>query len=199
MVADMRRLLEKGAVGCTEVPRRLVSKKGGVQSVSLLDTNTIEAIYSADAGSLVPAVSRLRSLRHEIKTRIRDLTEEGRLTSAQGDEIRASWDKFEEDYIEAMNDFVSTGLHGEAVMRQAGSFGSLMTALMTHARGDVCRSRLVSEVLTVGTVRVAGDNPALIIPPWHPERMKALAVKSRRVAAFATHVLSSGNILYGDR
>lgn len=43
MVADMRRLLEKGAVGCTEVPRRLVSKKGGVQNVSLLDTGTLES------------------------------------------------------------------------------------------------------------------------------------------------------------
>ena len=70
---------------------------------------------------------------------------------------------------------------------------------MVHARGDVCRSRLVSAVLSVGTARVAGDNPSLIIPPWHPERMKALAVKSRRVAGFATHLLSSSSILYGDR
>jgi len=199
MVADMRRLLEKGAVGCTEVPRRLVSKKGGVQNVSLLDTSTLEATYSTDAGSLVPAANKLRSLRHEIKTRIKELADEGRLLPHQRDEIKAAWDKFEEDYIKAMEDFVSTGLHGEAVMRQAESFGTLMTTLMAHARGDVCRSRLVSEILSVGTARVAGDNPAMIIPPWHPERMKALAVKSRRVAAFATHLLSSGNILYGDR
>ncbi|QDQ25985.1 DNA translocase FtsK [Chitinimonas arctica] len=199
MVADMRRLLEKGAVGCTEVPRRLVSKKGGVQNVSLLDTGTLEATYSTDAGSLVPAVNKLRSLRHDIKTRIKELADEGRLTSLQRDEVKASWDKFEEDYIKAMEDFISTGLHGEAVMRQAESYGELLTSLMAHARGDVCRSRLVSEVLSVGTARVAGDNPALIIPPWHPERMKALAVKSRRVAGFATHLLSSGSILYGDR
>lgn len=199
MVADMRRLLEKGAVGCTEVPRRLVSKKGGVQNVSLLDTGTLEATYSTDAGSLVPAANKLRSLRHEIKTRIKDLADEGRLTPSQRDEVKASWDKFEEDYIKAMEDFVSIGLHGEAVMRQAESFGALLTTLMAHARGDVCRSRLVSEILSVGTARVAGDNPALIIPPWHPERMKALAVKSRRVAGFATHLLSSGSILYGDR
>ncbi|MBD7923070.1 FtsK/SpoIIIE domain-containing protein [Xanthomonas bonasiae] len=199
MVADMRRLLEKGAAGCTEVPRRLVSKKGGVQNVSLLDTGTLEATYSADAGSLVPAASRLRSLRHEIKGRIKDLAEGGYLTPPQRDEVKASWDKFEEDYIKAMEDFVSIGLHGEAVMRQAESFGALMATLMSQARGDVCRSRLVSEILSVGTARVAGDNPALIIPPWHPERMKALAVKSRRVAGFATHLLSSGNILYGDR
>ena len=199
MVADMRRLLDRGAVGCTEIPRRLVSKKGGVQNVSLLDTGTLEATYSTDAGSLVPAANKLRSLRHDIKTRIKDLADEGRLTAHQRDEVKAAWDKFEQDYIEAMEDFVSTGLHGEAVVRQAESFGALMNVLMTHARGDVCRSRLVSEILTVGTARVAGDNPALIIPPWHPERMKALAVKSRRVAGFATHLLSSGSILYGDR
>lgn len=199
MIADMRRLLDKGAVGCTEVPRRLVSKKGGVQNVSLLDTGTLEATYSTDAGSLVPAGNKLRSLRKDIKDQIKKLADGGYLTPAQRDEVRSAWDKFEEDYIRAMEDFVSTGLHGEAVMRQAESFGALLSTLATHARGDVCRSRLVSEVLAVGTVRVAGDNPSLIIPPWHPERMKALAVKSRRVAGFATHLLSSGNILYGDR
>lgn len=199
MVADMRRLLEKGAVGCTEVPRRLVSKKGGVQNVSLLDTGTLEATYSTDAGSLVPAANRLRSFRHEIKTRIKELAEEGRLTPHQQSEVKASWDKFEQDYIAAMEDFVATGLHGDAVMRQAEAFATLLNTLMAHARGDVCRSRLVSEILSVGTVRIAGDNPAMIIPPWHPERMKALAVKTRRIAGFATHLLSSDSILYGDR
>lgn len=199
MVSDMRRLLEKGAVGCTEVHRRLVSKKGGVQNVSLFDTSTLEATFSSDSGSLVPSTTKLRSLRHEIKSRIKELAEEGRLTSDQQDEIRTSWSKFEEDYIDAMKDFVSSGLHGEAVMRQAESFGALMTTLMAHARGDICRSRLVSEILSVGTVRVAGENPALIIPPWHPERMKALAIKTRRVAAFSTHLLTSDSVLYGDR
>lgn len=199
MVADMRRLLEKGAVGCTEVPRRLVSKKGGVQNVSLLDTGTLEATYSTDAGSLVPAANKLRNFRQDIKNRIKELADDGRLTPHQREEVQTAWDKFKEDYIKAMEDFVCTGLHGEAVMRQAESFAALLDTLMAHARGDLCRSRLVSEILSVGTTRVAGDNPALIIPPWHPERMKALAVKSRRVAGFATHLLSSGSILYGDR
>lgn len=199
MVADMRRLMDKGAVGCTEVHRRLVSKKGGVQNVSLLDTSTLEATYSTDAGSLVPATSKLTSLRQSIKAKIKELADEGRLSKAQRDEVRGAWDAFEADYIKAMEDFIGFGLHGEAVMRQAESFGALLNSLMVHARGDICRSKLVSEVLSVGTARVAGDNPSLIIPPWHPERMKALAVKSRRVAGFATHLLSSHSILYGDR
>lgn len=199
MVSDMRRLLKTGAVGCTEVPRRIVSKKGGVQNVSLLDTSTLDATYSTDAGSLVPAPNKLKSLRSDIKGRIKELADDGRLTPEQRDEVRHAWDRFEVDYIQAMNDFVSVGLQGEAVMRQAESFGALLSVLLTHARGDVCRAKLVSEVLSIGTVQVAGDNPAVIVPPWHPERMKALAVKTRRIASFASHLLSSDRILYGDR
>ena len=199
LVDDMQRLYERGGVGCTEVPRRLVSKKGGVQSVSLLDTATLEATFSRDAGSLVPPPSKLRSQRAEIKRRIEELTAEGRLSAEQRDELRAAWGVFEADYIEAMSDFIGTGLHGEAVLRQAESFGTLLRALAIHARGDVCRSRLVSEILSVGTVRVSGDQASLIIPPWHPERMKALAVKTRRVAGLVTHILSGKNVLFGDR
>lgn len=199
MVSDMRRLLEKGAVGCTEVPRRLVSKKGGVQSVSLQDTGTLEATFSRDAGSLVPPANKLRSLRAEIKDRIKELAAEGRLTKEQRDELRAAWDTFEADYILAMKDFVDTGLQGESVMRQAESFSGLLNALMVHARGDVCRAKLVAEVLSIGTARISGEQPSLIIPPWHPERMKALAVKTRRVAGLATHLLTSDSVLFGHR
>jgi S-DNA-T family DNA segregation ATPase FtsK/SpoIIIE len=199
LVDDMVRLKDKGSVGCTEVPRRLVSKKGGVQSVSLLDTATLEATFSRDAGSLVPPPAKLRSLRAEIKRRIEDLAEEGRLSAEQRDILRAAWKTFEEDYIKAIDDFIGVGLHGEAVMRQAESFGALLRALAVHARGDVCRSRLVAEVLTIGTVRVSGEQPCLIIPPWHPERMKALAVKTRRVAGLVTHILIGENVMFGDR
>lgn len=199
LVDDMKRLLEKGAVGCTEVPRRLVSKKGGVQNVSLFDTSTLEATYSRDSGSLIPQSSKLRSLRAEIKRRIEDLLSEERITAEQRTELRSAWDVFEGDYGAALNDFVGTGLHGEAILRQADSFAALLRALGIHARGDVCRARLVAEVLSIGTVRIVGEAPALIIPPWHPERMKALAVKIRRVAGLVAHILAGKNVLFGDR
>lgn len=199
LLDDMRRLQEKGSVGCTEVPRRLVSKKGGVQSVSLLDTSTLEATYSRDAGSLVPQASKLRSLRAEIKRRLDELAADGRIGPEQKAELRSAWDKFEDDYAKALDDFVRVGLHGEAVLRQADSFAALLRALAVHARGDVCRSRLVSEVLSIGTARVSGDQPSLIVPPWHPERMKALAVKTRRVAGLVAHILAGKNVLFGDR
>ena len=199
LLDDMIRLREKGGVGCTEVPRRLVSKKGGMQSVSLLDTGTLEATFSRDAGSLVPPASRLPSMRAEIKSRINGLEDENRLLKEQRDELRVAWDVFETDYNQALDDFINTGLHGEAVLRQADSFAELLRAMAIHARGDICRSQLVSKVLYIGTVRISGDHASLIIPPWHPERMKALAVKMRRVAGLVSHILSNDNVLFGDR
>jgi len=199
LVEDMQRLQEKGSVGRTDVPRRLVSKKGGVQSVSLRDTSTLEATFARDAGSLVPPPNKLRSFRAEIKRVIDDLTKGGRLSHEQRDELRAAWDSFEVDYIQALGDFISTGLHGEAVLRQADTYAALLRALAVHARGDICRSKLVAEILSIGTVRVSGEQPCVIIPPWHPERMKALAVKSRRVAGLVTHILNGKHVLFGDR
>lgn len=199
LVDDMKRLMEKGGINCTSVPRRLVSKKGGVQSVSLDDTGTLEATFLADAGSLVPPAGKLRSMRQDIKRRIDDLAVQGRLISEQRDAVREAWDRFEADYVKAMEDFIVFGLHGEAVERQSESYAELLRALATHARGDVCRSKLVTEVLAIGTVRVAGEQPCVIIPPWHPERMKALAIKTRRVAGLASHLLAGVDVRFGDQ
>ncbi len=198
MVDDMKRLMEKGGINCTSVPRRLVSKKGGVQSVSLDDTSTLEATFASDAGSLVPPAGKLRSMRQDIKRRIDDLTAQDRLSTEQRDAIREAWDRFESDYAEAMQDFIAFGLHGEAVERQSESYAELLRALAVHARGDICRSKLVAEVLAIGTVRVAGEQPCVIVPPWHPERMKALAVKTRRVAGLASHLLAGVDVRFGD-
>ena len=196
---DIQRLLEKGGCACTDVPRRLVSAKGGTQSVSLLDVNTLEATFGRDAGSLVPPANRMKSLRHEIKQVIDELRKDGRYTADQRDVIRAAWDNFEAAYIEALRDVVERGLHADSILLQAEAFGALLRVLLTHARGDLCRSRLVAKVLSVGTCLLSGDTPAVIIPPWHPERLKALAVKTRRAAGLIGHMLTGENVTFGDR
>ncbi len=196
---DVLRLLEKGGCACTEVPRRLVSSKGGTQSVSLLDVNTLEATFGRDAGSLVPPPNRIKSLRFEIKQTIDELRKDGRYSSDQRDVIRKAWDAFEADYQEALQDFVERGLHAESILRQAETFGALLRTLLAHARGDLCRSKLVSKVLSVGTCLLSGESSALIIPPWHPERLKGLAVKTRRTAGLIGHMLSGENVSFGDR
>lgn len=195
---DVGRLLQKGGVACTDVPRKLVSSKGSAQTVSLLDVGTLEAIFGRDSGSLIPQPARMASMRRDIKDRIEEEFKNSRYSADQRNEIRTTWDTFENDYNQALKDFIEVGLHSEAILTQAHSFGALLRTLLEHARGDVCRSRLLARVLSVGTARLSGEPPALIIPPWHPERLKALSVKTRRSAGLIAHMLVGDNVTFGD-
>lgn len=196
---DLGRLIEKGGVACTQVYRRIVSKKGGVQSVSLDDVSTLEATFANDAGTLVPSASKLISQRAEIKRRIDELWKEKRLSDEQKKEIRDAWDKFEIKYPIALEDFLTHGLHSVSINEQADAYAYLLDTLLLHACNDVSRGRLVNEVLSVGTVQVLGEQPTLIIPPWHPERLKSLSVRTQRVCALVNHLLESDSIKFGDR
>lgn len=199
LLDDVQRLRQKGTIACTEVPRRLVSKKGGIQSVSLLDVSTLEATFGRDAGSLVPQPAKIRNLGRDVVQAIKQLKEQERLSADQAKIISAAWDRFQETYQHALGDMISRGLHTDAVMDQAEHFAALLRLLKENARGDVARSKLVNLILRAGTVVVTGDQPSLVVPPWHPERMKALAVKLRRTAGLINHLLSSEHIDFGDR
>jgi len=195
---DVERLLTKGGVACTDVSRKLVSSKGAAQSVSLLDIGTLEAVFGRDAGSLVPPPSRMVSMRKEIKDRIDEEAQHGRFRADQRDAIRQAWDMFEKTYELALKDFIEVGLHAESMLTQADAYGELLRTLLVHARGDVCRARILARVLSIGTVRLSGSPPALIIPPWHPERLKALSIKTRRTAGLIAHLLIGQNVSFGD-
>jgi S-DNA-T family DNA segregation ATPase FtsK/SpoIIIE len=196
---DISRLLEKGGCACTDVPRKLVSQKGASQNVSLLDVATLEATFGRDAGTLVPQANKLGSMRKEIKELIDEFERGDKYSHEQRDEIRGAWDAFEAAYISALKDFMSIGLHTDVFLEQADAFGELLRTLLTFARGDVCRGSLVARVLSVGTVRLTGGVPALIIPPWHPERLKALSVRTRRCAGLIGHMLLGDNVSFGNR
>lgn len=195
---DVERLLQKGGVACTDVPRKLVSSKGSAQTVSLLDVGTLEAIFGRDSGTLIPQPAKMSSMRRDIKDRIEEEFKNGKYSLEQKNGIRAAWDTFENDYNEALKEFLEVGLHSEVMLTQAQSFGALLRTLLENARGDVCRSRLLARVLSVGTARLSGEPPALIIPPWHPERLKALSVKTRRSAGLIAHMLVGDNVTFGD-
>jgi S-DNA-T family DNA segregation ATPase FtsK/SpoIIIE len=195
---DVKRLLQKGGAACTDVSRKRVSSKGSAQTVSLLDVGTLEAIFGRDSGTLVPQPARMSSMRKDIKDRINEEFKNNRYSIEQRDLIRSLWENFENDYSRALEAFIDVGLHSELILKQVDSFSVLLRALLEHARGDVCRSRLLARVLSVGTVRLSGEQPSLIIPPWHPERLKALFVKTRRCAGLIAHMLIGKNVTCGD-
>lgn len=195
---DIKRLQLKG-IAYTNVTRRLVSNRGYVQPISLLETNTLEATFGQNCGSLVPAKSKIGNLGHDITQRINQLIKDGRLTAEHAHAIDDAWKQFQQTYRESLVDFLDRGLHCDSILKQADAFGNLLRLLKQFVRGDIARSRLVAKILQAGTVEVTGGRPSIIIPPWHPERMKALCIKLHRSAGLINYLLSFDKIEFGDR
>ncbi|MDR7016076.1 FtsK/SpoIIIE domain-containing protein [Acinetobacter sp. 3657] len=196
---DLGRLLEKGGMACTNVSRKIVSKKGGVQSVALNNVSSLEATFSNDPGSLIPSKSKLESLRYQIKKSLENLYKDNLINEVAYQQIKQTWEKFEKIYPLAVQDFKLNGLNHSTIFNQADAYAELLDTLSTHACNDVCRNNLVSKVISIGTVVVSGEQSTLIIPPWHPERLKALAVKTQRTCALITHLLTAESLKFGDR
>lgn len=196
---DLGRLLEKGGIACTQVSRKIVSKKGGVQSVSLENVGSLEATFSNDPGSLIPSASKLKSQRHQIKQSLEELFNDGFINDIAYKEIKESWENFEKVYPLALQDFKKFGLNQSSIFDQADAYAELLDTLLTYACNDVSREKLVSKVMSIGTVIISGEQSTLIIPPWHPERLKSLAVKTKRTTALLTHLLTADIIKFGDR
>jgi S-DNA-T family DNA segregation ATPase FtsK/SpoIIIE len=125
MVSDMRRLLEKGRSAARKCRAGLVSKKGGVQSVSLLDTATLEATFSRDAGSLVPPANKLRSLRPRSRSD-QGTVRRGPLDQGSARRVALGLGCVRGRLHQSHDGLRPLGLHGEAVMRQAESFAALL-------------------------------------------------------------------------
>src|SRR5690606_15810725 len=154
---DLGRILEKGGIACTQVSRKIVSKKGGVQSVSLENVGSLEATFSNDPGSLIPSASKLKSQRHQIKQSLEELFKDGFINDVAYREIKESWEKFEKVYPFALQNFKHHGLNQPSIFDQADAYAELLDTLLTYACNDVSREKLVSKVMSIGTVIVSGE------------------------------------------
>ena len=143
---------------------------------------TFEATFSRDAGSLVPPPGKLRSMRAEIKRRIDDLAEEGRLSPEQRAEIRAAWDAFEADYAQAMAEATARAIPEEMV--RVG---------LPYVRALLAAHRIDDAVSVNGR-----------IAPWADRDMRAawsaaLVYTALGQAEAATNALERARQLAGER
>lgn len=199
LAEDLGRLIDKKGIVFPQVSRKIVSKKGGVQSVSIENVGSLEATFSNDPGSLISSISKLKNQSSQITQPINDLFKEGLIDEVGFNKIKESWEFFQTVYCSALYDFKEYGLNQQSILDQADAYAILLDVLLDHACNDVSREKLISQVMSIGTVAVSGEQSTLIIPPWHPERLKALALKTKRTTALLTHLLTANSLKFGDR
>lgn len=194
---DLERL-ERMPFLASTVARQVVSRKGSLQAISLGDVTTLEPAFAKDSGSLIPKVNRSADVEKALLSAVKTAVAAARLSSDGGEVILAAWQTFATAYRTAITAWRQTGICSEAMFEQAHAYGELLKMLALHAHGDRNRQSLWQPVASIGAVNVTGGAPALIIAPWHPLRMVAIAVKARTVAGLFAHVLSAEEVNFGD-
>lgn len=194
---DVGRLLKRPFARST-VARLPVSRKGALQSVSLLDVGTLQPAFGQDAGTLVPRTNAGDDIAKIFPKALKASLEAGRIDRAGYDAISTAWNKFAELYAEALSALQSSGYSSETLITQADAYSELLGALRSHAGGDINRRDLWEPLLSIGTVAVVGAAPAAIVAPWHPLRLAAGAAKMRSVAGLANYLLSPVDVNFGD-
>lgn len=194
---DVGRLLKRPFVR-SNVARLPVSRKGALQSVSLVDVGTLQPAFGQDAGTLVPRTNAGEDIAKLFPKALKVARNGGRIDAAGFAAIEASWSAFATLYTDALTALQSSGYASGTLIAQAEAYGALLSTLAAHAVGDLNRRDLWEPLLSVGTVTVLGGAPSAIVAPWHPLRLAASAAKMRSVAGLADYLLSDVDVNFGD-
>lgn len=194
---DVGRLLKRPFVR-SNVARLPVSRKGALQSVSLVDVGTLQPAFGQDSGTLVPRNNAGEDIAKLFLKALKTARDGGRIDAAGFTAIEASWATFSALYTDALTALQSSGYASGTLIAQAEAYGALLSTLASHAVGDLNRRDLWEPLLSLGTVTVVGGAPSAIVAPWHPLRLAASAAKMRSVAGLADYLLSDVDVNFGD-
>ena len=119
---------------------------------------------------------------------------EGVLDMAQRNEALDLFQRFRSSYTAAIEAIATTpgkGLAAPSLVEQAKDFGRLLEWLRKHAVSDLLVRQVWEPLLMIGTATVEGDDPVVIVAPWHPLRLLELAAKAYQSTGVIRRIVES--------
>lgn len=193
---DWQRLSQRPFLAC-RAAREFSGTKAKARTVDLCDVKTFVPAFDRDRGSFIPVYKADRDIARQWRKNLADCHDKGFLAPDTVDRLKARFDAFEGAYTQAIEEFPEKGVGNAANLEQLKAYAALLEAIVSLARGDRNRDRLLKPILQIGTAPVDGGSPAAIVTPWHPLRLAAMWRKARLVAGLVDRLLSTQEIL-GD-
>ncbi|QEG02393.1 FtsK-like domain-containing protein [Stieleria maiorica] len=197
-VADWRRLVKHPLVRC-RTGLDPISSKGIYQTVSLSDVQTFQPSYDRTKGSFVATYKKDRDIQIEWQGNLAIAQGDGFISEAVASDLKSKFDDFAADYSEAIEHFPDVGVTSESLTKQLKSYTDLLSAICTNAKGDRNRQLLLRPLLQIGAVEIDSDVTTVIVAPWHPLRMAAIAKKAQLVADIIKRLLTEKQVEFGDQ
>ena len=197
-VNDWKRLQKNSLVRCaTDLDP--ISAKGVYQSVNLSDVKTFVPSYDRSKGSFVAAYKKEQDIELSWRHNISEALEQGLITEETNSALLGDFESFVSDYKSAIEGFNQVGLSADALTKQLSSYASLLNRVCKEAKGDRNRQLLLRPLLEIGAVSINADVPTVVVAPWHPLRLAAIARKATLVSDMIRRLLSEEQIEFGDQ
>lgn len=188
LYGDLREICKHKKLFCYSVASNPVTKKGQIQTLSLEDVGTLSTANRSGDGSLIP--DKFDDKEHDLSGQIRhciDTIEFNEDTARQ--QINTILDKFEKAYFLALNKFLKDGLDYELIKKQAEYYAELLRTADLVLNKDSFREKLLPLLLKIGIINIIDDS-SVIVTPWHPLRLLALAEKQQLMIQYCRQLLS---------
>ena len=197
-VGDWKRLLKHPLVRC-QTGLDPISSKGIYQAVSLSDVRTFRPSYDRNKGSFVAAYKKKDDLQICWRSNLAMAKCDGLVSDTVATDLEQKFDLFVDDYVKAIHGFTKSGITSEALRKQLRSYASLLTSICTDAKGDRNRQLLLRPLLEIGSVAIDTDVATVVVAPWHPLRMAAIARKAQLVGEIIQRLLTEKQVEFGDQ
>ena len=195
--ADWRRLFDHPLVS-SKVNREPVNAKGHYQSLDLFNVHTLYAAYDRDRGSFVSSYNKDQDISLNWLAGLSKTKQQGLISEHLASKLLDTFQSFQISYQGAIRGFIEDGLVNEFLIPQAQQYGRLLHIIYSEAKGDRNREYLLRPLLQIGTIAVEGGKTTVIVAPWHPLRLLAIATKANQVSSLIKHLLTANEIFFGD-
>lgn len=197
-VGDWRRLQEKALVRC-QTDLDPISSKGHYQAIDLSNVKTFVPSYDRNRGSFVAVYRKERDIEVVWRENLCSALRQGLISEHTKHRLENQFRVFAEEYINAIRGFSETGLAEGALMRQVSLYADLLMTVCRDAPGDSNRKLLLRPLLEIGAVAINADVTTVVIAPWHPLRMAAIARKAQLVGDLIQRLLEEEQVEFGDQ
>ena len=198
-VGDWKRLQEKALVQC-QTDLEPISSKGLYQTINLSNVKTFVPSYDRNRGSFVSVYRKERDLEIIWRQNLESALSQGLISESTKKLLDEQFTAFAGEYARAINSLGTMGLSEGALIKQASLYATLLTTVCTDARGDSNRKLLLRPLLQIGAVSIGdADITTVVVAPWHPLRMAAIAQKAKLVGDLIKRLLSAEQVEFGDQ
>lgn len=197
-VEDWERLQKNPLVRC-QTDLDPISSKGIYQAVDLSNVRTFIAAYDRTKGSFVASYRKENDLEIVWRANLEKAASDGLVSDSVRQRLLDQFDVFLNDYKTAIERFTEAGVSEESLTTQLVKYAQLLTTICTEAKGDSNRQQLLRPLLEIGAVAINADITTVVIAPWHPLRMAAIARKAKLVGDIIRRLLSEKHVEFGDQ